>query len=377
MKKGWPLTAFSLVSLLLTLCFSSCSSSEKQNFSEGKWAQSVNETSTQDLYAPHEKEGRFFAPWMKMGDKSFLDVLGWKLFSTTNYTDPERTFLPRVLADTAGRLKKNTGDFILWIGHNTFLIRVNGIYWLTDPIFSKRALLPARLTPPALTLAQFNALISNDRKNNNPRKALNILISHNHYDHLDRTSMTGLPASAVVFVPKGLKDYVMKMNKPQVNEMDWWETIDLGDGTRLICLPAQHWSLRINQGRNRSLWVSYLLVTPKATLYFGGDSGYFKGFREIGRKFPNIDYAFMATTAYHPRWFMQYQHMNVEEAVRGFEEMGARYFIPTQWGTFHLGVEPAGYPGLDLGRHIEKNQLNPDRFKIMDIGQIIPINGSK
>ena len=74
---------------------------------------------------------------------------------------------------------------------------------------------------------------------------------------------------------------------------------------------------------------------------------------------------------------MQYQHMNVEEAVRGFEEMGARYFIPTQWGTFHLGVEPAGYPGLDLGRHIEKNQLNPDRFKIMDIGQIIPINGSK
>ncbi|MFH2093479.1 MAG: MBL fold metallo-hydrolase [Pseudomonadota bacterium] len=311
-----------------------------------------------------------------MGDKSFLDVLGWKLFSTADYTDQERTFLPRVLPDTAGRLKETTGDFILWIGHNTFLIRVSGIYWVTVPIFSKRALLPARLTPPALTLAQFNDLISNDRTNNNPQKALNILISHNHYDHLDRTSMNSLPASAVVFVPKGLKDYVMKMNKPQVNEMDWWETIDLGDGIRLICLPAQHWSLRINQGRNRSLWASYLLVTPKATFYFGGDSGYFKVFREIGRKFPGIDYAFMATTAYHPRWFMQYQHMNVAEAVRGFEEMGARTFIPTQWGTFHLGVEPAGYPGLDLVRHIEKIRLNPDRFKIMDIGQIILVNGS-
>ena len=382
MKNGWLLAAYCLVSLLLFSCFFSCSSSEKQNFSEPKWAQSVTETRTQDLYAPHEKDGRFFAPWMEMGNKSFLDVLGWKLFSTTNYTDQERAFLPRVIPDTTGRLEKTIGDFILWIGHNTFLIRVNGIYWLTDPIFSKRALVPARLTPPALTLTQLNDLLdndlsddrtSNDRKNNNPPKALNILISHNHYDHLDRASMKGLPRLANVFVPKGLKDYVMKMNKPQVNEMDWWETIEMGDGTRLICLPAQHWSLRINQGRNRSLWASYLLITPKTTLYFGGDSGYFKGFREIGEKFSKIDYAFMATTAYHPRWFMQYQHMNIQEAVKGFEEIGARYFIPTQWGTFHLGSEPAGYPGLDLVRHIEKKQLNPDRFKIMDIGQIIPI----
>ncbi len=388
MKVDWHWVAYGLVSALLIPCFFSCSPSEKQNFSETKWAQSVNETRVQDLYAPHEKEGRFFTPWMKMGDKSVLDVLGWKLFSTTNYTDQERTFLPRVIPDTARRLENTSGDFILWIGHNTFLIRIGNIHWLTDPIFSKRALVPSRLTPPALTLAQFNDLINYDlinydlinydrvnydRKNMDRAKKVNILISHNHYDHLDRSSMKGLPASANVFVPKGLKNYVMGMNKPRVREMDWWETIDMGKETRLICLPAQHWSLRINQGRNRSLWASYLLITPKVTLYFGGDSGYFKGFREIGRKFTNIDYAFMATTAYHPRWFMQYQHMNVQEAVQGFEDLGARYFIPTQWGTFHLGSEPAGYPGLDLIRHIRTNRLNPDRFKIMDIGQIIPI----
>ncbi|MBU2453237.1 MAG: hypothetical protein KJ668_07980, partial [Proteobacteria bacterium] len=138
-------------------------------------------------------------------------------------------------------------------------------------------------------------------------------------------------------------------------------------------LPAQHWSLRISQKRNRSLWASYLLVTPSATLFFGGDSGYFKGFREFGKKYPDIDYAFMATTAYHPRWFMHHQHMNVKEAVKGFEELGARFFIPTQWGTFHLGSEPAGYPGLDLNRHIKENRLDPARFNIMDIGQILPI----
>jgi L-ascorbate metabolism protein UlaG (beta-lactamase superfamily) len=374
MKNVRPLAEYGLVCLVLIPCFFACSPSDKQHFSEKKWAQSVGETRVKDLYAPHEKEGRFFTPWMEMGDKSFLDVLGWKLFSTTHYTNQERDFLPRVIPDTARRLKNTIGDFILWIGHNTFLIRIGNSYWLTDPIFSKRALLPARLTPPALTLAQFNDLLNNDLKNDNQAKEVNILISHNHYDHLDRSSMKGLPVSANVFVPKGLKHDVMDMNKSRVREMDWWETIDMGKGTRLICLPAQHWSLRMNQGRNRSLWASYLLRTPDATLYFGGDSGYFKGFREIGRKFPNIDYAFMATTAYHPRWFMQYQHMNVQEAVKGFEELGARFFIPTQWGTFHLGSEPAGYPGLDLARHIQKRQLDPDRFKIMDIGQIIPID---
>jgi len=374
MKGTWYLAAYGLVCLVLIPCFFACSPSEKQNFSETKWVQSVGETRVKDLYAPHKKEGRFFTPWMEMGDKSFLDVLGWKLFSTTDYTDKERAFLPRVIPDTSGRIETTKGNFILWIGHNTFFIRIDNSYWLTDPIFSKRALLPARLTPPALTLDQFNDLLNNDLKNDNQAKEVNILISHNHYDHLDRSSMKGLPSSANVFVPKGLKDYVMGMNKPRVREMDWWDTIDMGKGTRLVCLPAQHWSLRINQGRNRSLWASYLLITPDATLYFGGDSGYFKGFREIGRKFPNIDYAFMATTAYHPRWFMQYQHMNVEEAVKGFEEIGARFFIPTQWGTFHLGSEPAGYPGLDLARHIRNNRLEQDRFKIMDIGQILPID---
>jgi N-acyl-phosphatidylethanolamine-hydrolysing phospholipase D len=361
-----PLKSCFISSLVMLCCFIACSSPEKKSFSEEKWGQKVEETRVSDLYAPHEKDGRFFTPWMEMGDKSFLDVLGWKLFSPTDYTELEHTFLPRVIPGTADRLARTRGDFILWIGHNTFLIRIGNTYWLTDPIFSKRALLPARLTPPALTLAEFNDQI----------KDVNILISHNHYDHLDRSSMEGLPAKAMVFVPRGLKDYVMGMNKTNVTQMDWWETLEIEGGTRLICLPAQHWSLRMDQGRNRSLWVAYLLITPTVTLYFGGDSGYFKGFREIGRKFPKIDYAFMATTAYHPRWFMQYQHMNVAEAVQGFEELGAQIFIPTQWGTFHLGSEPAGYPGLDLNRHIQQNKLDPARFSIMDIGQILPIKSA-
>jgi N-acyl-phosphatidylethanolamine-hydrolysing phospholipase D len=349
--------------LLFAAMISACTPGEKRTFSEASWEDQVAQTRAADLYAPHFEDGRFFAPWMPMPDKSFLDVVWWKLFSKTDYTDEEHAFLPAVLPDTARRLADTRGDFVLWIGHNTFLIRIKDTFWLTDPIFTKRALLPARVTPPALNLEDFIRLVPN----------VNVLISHNHYDHLDRSTMKKLPADSPVFVPLGLKNMVETMNKTTVHEMDWWEEYDLGNGFRLVCLPTQHWSQRINQGRNRSLWVSWLLITPEVTLYFGGDSGYFKGFEEFGRRFPGIDYAFMATTAYHPRWFMAYNHMNIPEAIQGFDELGARYFIPTQWGTFFLGDEPAGYPGLDLARYIEQNRLEKERFKIMDIGQILKI----
>ncbi|MEH0021802.1 MAG: MBL fold metallo-hydrolase [Desulfobacter sp.] len=357
------LNRISVIPVLACMLVLSCASKDKDTFSEDAWKASVEDTREQDLYAPNREDSRFFAPWMKMKGKSVLDVLGWKLFTATDYTQEEEKFLPAVLPDTAQRLAATTGDFILWIGHNSFLLRVGGQYWLTDPIFSKRALLPARVTPPALTAAQINALA--------PR--VNIVISHNHYDHLDRSSMEALSGEARVFVPLGLKDYVREMHKTDVREMNWWEDTDLGNGIRLVCLPAQHWSRRINQGWNKSLWASWLLITPGLTIYFGGDSGYFKGFREIGKKYPGIDYAFMATTAYHPRWFMHYQHMNIPEAVRGFEELGARYFIPTQWGTFPLGSEPPGFPGLDLKRHIAAQNLDASRYKIMDIGEILTI----
>lgn len=363
MQKQLKKTLYGLV-LISFFAVASCASKDKITFSEENWGHSVEKTRTQDLYAPNHQNGRYFAPWMKMEDKSFLLMTLNRLFERNPYSDEEKKFLPKILPDTAERLNQTNGDFILWIGHNTFLLRIGDQYYLTDPIFTKRALLPKRLTPPAIKAVQVNTL-AKDR--------LNIIISHNHYDHLDRNSMENLTPSARVFVPMGLERYVKRMRKENVHEMNWWETVELGQGIRLICLPAQHWSMRVTQGRNRSLWASWLLITPRVKIYFGGDSGYFKGFREIGKKFPDIDYAFMATTAYEPRWFMHYSHMNIPEAVKGFEELNTRFFIPTQWGTFHLGAEPAGFPGLDLKRYIQDHNLDPNRFKIMDIGQIIPI----
>ena len=356
-----PLT----VPVLVLICFLcvGCSSKKERVFTEKAWAMQVHQTDATDLYKPNVKNGRYFSPWMKMDDKSFIEVLGWKLFSKPEFTNEEKNYLPRVLNITEDDLRLKKGNFILWIGHNTFLVRVNHVYFLTDPIFSERALLPKRVTPPAMGVDTINRLVNN----------LTIIISHNHYDHLDRWSMTRLPETSRVFVPMGLKTTVEKMNKSSVHEMNWWQEFDLGQSMKLICLPAQHWSMRIGQGRNRSLWASWLLITPEKTFYFGGDSGYFKGFAEIGKQYPNIDYAFMATTAYRPRWFMHYQHMNIAEAVKGFQDLEAQYFIPTQWGTFHLGSEPAGFPGLDLKRYILSANLDPKQFKILDIGEILPI----
>ena len=114
-----------------------------------------------------------------------------------------------------------------------------------------------------------------------------------------------------------------------------------------------------------------MIITPETNIYFGGDSGYFIGYREFGKRYPRIDYALIPVTAYHPRWFMHVSHMNATEAVQAFKDLGATYFIPTQWGTFHLGDNPPGYPMLELKRLIKSETLDAERYPDLDIGQLL------
>ena len=330
-------------------------------FDEGKWRRQVSEQNVEQLYAPHFKDGRYFNPWIPMEHGGFRRLLQWKLSSKAQFTEEEKNYRPQVVPDLKKRIQDlPEGDFIAWIGHSTFLLRLQGDYWITDPMFSERALLPKRITPPAITGQELRALT--------PR--LNVLISHNHYDHFDKESLRSLPADSRIYVPLGLKQEVEAFHPGEVQELDWWQEIDLGGGKKLVCLPAQHWSRRLGQSFNETLWAGFLLITPETSVYYGGDSGYFIGYKEIGRRFPNIDYALISTTAYHPRWFMHYAHMSIPEAIDAFHDLGAEYFIPTQWGTFPLGDEPPGYPALDLMRTIKERQLDASRFLILDIGEI-------
>ena len=220
--------------------------------------------------------------------------------------------------------------------------------------------------PPALNAADLKTL---------GIRRLNVLISHNHYDHLDRESIASLPDDARFYVPLGLKAFIMDLGKKDVIEMDWWQKSEGGRGTEVVCLPMQHWSRRIGQDFNTTLWASFMIITPSTTVYFVGDSGYFIGYREIGRLYPDIDYVLMPTTAYLPRWFMHYAHMDVDEAIDAFEDLKARFFIPTQWGAFQLGDMPPGYPALDLRRRMSERKLDQSRFFFPNIGEAIPIIG--
>ncbi len=357
MNKLWP-----FIYGFLAMCLIACAP-YAEKFDEAAWRNQIDNENPADLYAPHFKQGRYYNPWLPMEKKHIGQLLAWRFSRKDAYTEEEKTYLPKYIPDLIGRIQSlPPGDFIAWIGHSTFLIRLQGRYWLTDPMFSQRALLPKRVTPPAVSGIDLQKLSD----------TVHVLISHNHYDHLDADSIKNLPKNATVYVPAGLSEFVESIFPGKVVELDWWDNIRVGD-THLTCLPAQHWSRRIGQPFNTTLWASFMLVSPSKTVYYGADSGYFIGYKEFARRFPKIDYALLSTTAYHPRWFMHYAHKNIEESIEAFRDLCASYFIPTQWGTFALGDEPPGYPALDLRRYIARHGLDASRFIIMDIGQIVDL----
>ena len=359
--------SFFLVIPFLMMC-TSCAL-RPLDFDEQKWSETVENTNQQALYEENKKDGRFFNPWLEREDKSFTSFLRWQFSATPEYSKEAMQNKPAVLTDLMERIAvlNPQEDFIVWIGHATFLMRLAGEYWLTDPILTDRALLPKRVTPPAIRIDDLAHL----------KGRLKVLISHNHYDHLDRPTLLGLPEESTVYVPAGLGQYVASLVAGDVIEMNWWDELTTSEVATLTCLPAQHWSLRIFQGYSTTLWASYMVSTPTTTIYFGGDSGYFKGYREIGKKFAHIDYALLPITAYEPRWFMHHPHMNTREAIRAFTDLGADYFIPTQWGTFHLGDNPPGLPPLDLQRDLTEMGLSSEPYLILDIGEILLIPNNK
>jgi N-acyl-phosphatidylethanolamine-hydrolysing phospholipase D len=353
-----------LVLLFVAVCALSACLASPPPFNEARWREDVETRDSALLYAPNHRNGKYLNPWMPVDRGSFAGFLRWRFTAGDVYTEDEENFQPRVQQSLKARLQAQPeGDLIAWIGHGTFLIRVRGEYWITDPILSERALLPKRKTPPALSVDELLELT--DR--------LNVIVTHNHYDHLDKPTIVKLRDNTRVFTPLGLKEYVQKLGKRHTEEMDWWQTVDCGNGIQLICLPAQHWSMRFGQWRNTTLWAGFLLRSPELQVFIGGDSGYFIGYQEIGRRYPQIDYALLPVTAYQPRWFMHYAHMDALEALDAFRDLNAKTLIPTQWGTFRLGNEPAGYAAIDLMRRIEEKHMDPASVMILDIGEMVVV----
>jgi N-acyl-phosphatidylethanolamine-hydrolysing phospholipase D len=307
------------------------------------------------LYAPHGEPGRFFNPWQPFNTK-LSDVLRWQLgkIGKKEFDKSAPPQVPVVANDGAYLKDGGQPDSVTWIGHSSFAVQDGGEVFLTDPHFGARALVPRRLTPPGLPIGSV------------PPEAFAVL-SHNHYDHLDDWSVRHLPETIQWYVPLGLGGF-FRDRKRSVVELDWWQSVR-HDRWTLTCLPAQHWSNRLGVKRNASLWCGWLLDSGTRRYYFAGDSGYFQGFAEIGRRFPGIDIAFLPIGAYEPRWFMRYQHVNPEEAWRAFLDLGARVMIPMHWGCFDLTDEPVDLAPKVLAEILERERVAPGRVRTMAVGE--------
>jgi N-acyl-phosphatidylethanolamine-hydrolysing phospholipase D len=305
------------------------------------------------LYAPHEKAGRFFVPWGSRPAR-LLDLLRWKL-GRNRYDKSARPQVPALANDGSYLGAAGQPASLTWVGHATFAIQEGDDVVLTDPHWGPRALLPRRLGPPGVPLSAV------------PARALAVL-SHNHYDHLDAWTVKRLPRTIPWFVPLGLAKWFRGRGPGQVVELDWWQSARHGRWT-LTCLPAQHWSNRLDAGKNATLWCSWLIDSGTRRTYFAGDSGYFMGFAEYGRRFAPIDLAILPIGAYEPRWFMKYQHMDPGEAYQAFRDLRARWMVPMHWGVFDLTDEPVDLPPRVLAAIVREEGRDSSHVKTLAIGE--------
>nr|BFE98506.1 MBL fold metallo-hydrolase [Streptoalloteichus tenebrarius] len=217
---------------------------------------------------------------------------------------------------------------VTWVGHATYALRLGGACVLTDPVWSARIPgVPRRITPPGLA---WSALPPVDA----------VVISHNHYDHMDAPTLRRLPRTTPVLVPAGLGTWFRRRGFRAVVELDWWESAEVA-GLRFDFVPVHHWSRRALFDTCRSLWGGWVVTAPDGPrLFHAGDSGYGPFFAEIGQRLPGIDVAMLPVGAYHPRWFMKAVHMDPDEAVRAAGDVGARRMATMHWGTFVLSGEP-------------------------------------
>jgi N-acyl-phosphatidylethanolamine-hydrolysing phospholipase D len=249
---------------------------------------------------------------------------------------------------------------ITWIGHSTMLVRMDGVTFLTDPIFSDRASPfsftgPRRLVPPGVPLA---ALPPVDFA----------VLSHDHYDHTDLPSIRRLAARGVRFVvPLGMGDLVREAGG-QVQELDWWETVEI-KGVSVHCVPVQHFSGRSVTGRNRRLWAGWVVIGPTRRFFHAGDTGYSPDFVEIGRRLGPIDLAAVPIGAYEPRAMMHAVHVNPEEALQVARDVRAQRAIGMHYGTFDLTDEPLDEPPRRFLAAASSFGFAPDRAWILNVGE--------
>ncbi|RIW38531.1 MBL fold metallo-hydrolase [Bacillus salacetis] len=286
--------------------------------------------------------------------KSFKDMMKWMKERRAKAKDL-KTQIPQSEHKQADQLRHNKNKpSITWIGHSTFLIQLGGVNILTDPVWARRMGAGRRLTEPGLSLNEIPDIDV-------------VLISHGHYDHLDFATIKKLPGDPVFYIPSGLKSAFSRRGYKEIIEADWWDSFE-HEGISFDFVPAQHWTKRTLTDTNTSHWGGWVMKSGgEISIYFAGDTGKFRGFKEIAAKLsPEI--ILMPIGAYEPEWFMSDSHINPEDAVSAFLEMDGGLFIPMHYGAYRLADDTGPEALGRLTAEWQRLKVDEQKLKVQDIG---------
>jgi N-acyl-phosphatidylethanolamine-hydrolysing phospholipase D len=333
----------------------------------------------------HHRSDGFQNNYTEATDKSRIDLLRWQWErARAGLPKPPEKLTPVATVDlkfVSANIGQKQDPAITWIGHSTMLVQMGGLNILTDPVFSERASPvqfagPKRYQPPGIALKDL------------PRIDL-VLLSHNHYDHLDTASVKALNAQTggapLFIVPLGVKKWFAAEGITKVQQMDWWDktAVKTANGeVQVHFTPVQHWSARNLGDRRATLWGGYAVLANDFHMYFSGDLGYSRDLIDTQKYFASMqtealgggfDMALIAVGAYEPRWFMKEQHVNPEEAVQIHLDLQAKRSIGIHWGTFDLTDESLDQPPKDLAAARSAKKLPQEAFDVMAIGQTLKL----
>lgn len=294
--------------------------------------------------------------------KGLYDILKWKLFEKAK---PWPAFVddnvkPKIIENF------ETGEgSVTFINHATTLLQFQQLSIITDPVFSKRVsplswIGPKRHRDSGMTLDELPAISI-------------VLISHNHYDHMDLDALAKINAKhhSQFIVPLGNKKYLEKKGIKNVIELDWWQTYTAANGFDITLVPMQHWSSRTPYDRFKALWGGYVIRGSGLKVLFAGDTGYNQHFKQIKQKFGAMDLSLLPIGAYEPRWFMKDEHLNPDDAIQAHQDLGSKQSVAIHFGTFQLTDEGIEDPVIDLTKSLINSNLSSKDFIIPKNGQTI------
>jgi L-ascorbate metabolism protein UlaG (beta-lactamase superfamily) len=313
------------------------------------------------VVSDHFDGKRFFNPHVDT-DKSFADMRRWRREARA-VPWPARVaneaFPPPPARAPDGAIAATL------IGHATFLLQLAGLNILTDPVFSERASPvqwagPRRVRDPGVALDHLPPIDL-------------VLLSHNHYDHMDLPSLRAITTRWRPPIVTGLGNgrYLARKGIGGAVELDWWQSTTPRAGVSVTYVPAQHWSKRGFFDRRKMLWGGHVIAAPAGRIYFAGDTGYPGHFAEIARRLGRPDLALLPIGAYEPRWFMGAQHMNPDDAVRAHLDLGARLSLAMHFATFHLTDEAIDEPVRALGVALGERGVAADAFRVPRFGEVM------